>query len=79
MHNSIYNIILFLNKYIVDSVQLTASRQEVYEFGVKNGMDIKPWTYYPPESSLFDAPLCSRQGEVQIGSLDWQPTCFSKE
>jgi len=26
--------------------------QEVYNFGLQNGMDIKPWTYYPPERSL---------------------------
>eukprot|EP00435_Cladocopium_sp_Y103_P037459 s3093_g9.t3 len=54
--------------------------QEVYRFGVDNGMDIKPWTYYPPESLEACKMLCTTPGldemTVELLVEEWREMLY---
>eukprot|EP00435_Cladocopium_sp_Y103_P036399 s3093_g9.t1 len=56
--------------------------QEVYRFGVDNGMDIKPWTYYPPESLEACKMLCTTPGldemTVELLVEEWREMLYDE-
>lgn len=56
--------------------------QEVYRFGVDNGMDIKPWTYYPPESLEACKMLCTTPGldemTVELLVEEWREILYDE-
>lgn len=56
--------------------------QEVYRFGVDNGMDIKPWTYYPPESLEACKMLCTTPGldemTVELLVEEWRGMLYDE-
>lgn len=56
--------------------------EEVYRFGVDNGMDIKPWTYYPPESLEACKMLCTTPGldemTVELLVEEWREMLYDE-
>eukprot|EP00913_Durusdinium_trenchii_P026335 g24711.t1 len=52
------------------------------QFGVKNGMDIKPWTYYPPESLEACQMLCTTPGldetTVELMVEEWREMLYDE-
>jgi len=56
--------------------------QEVYNFGLQNGMDIKPWTYYPPESLEACKMLCTTPGldemTVELLVEEWREMLYDE-
>jgi len=57
--------------------------REVFTYGQENGMDIKPWTFYPPESAEACQMLCTTPGldetTVDLMVSEWRDMLYDED